>query len=140
MESLVELYRPVGYHELKLIEKSDYKGFPPRLPEQPIFYPVLNREYAAQIAREWNTKDRASAFVGYVTSFKIYARYYTKFEVKVVGDSSHEELWVPAEELEEFNAHLVDKIEVIEAYFGKEFAYKRDELIGKNTVCYEVDS
>lgn len=138
MESLVELYRPVGYHELKLIEESGYKGFPPRLAEQPIFYPVLNREYAAQIAKEWNTKDKASAFAGYVTSFKIYERYYINFEVKVVGDSSHEELWVPSEQLEEFNAHIVNKIEVIEAYYGRDFSYNRSDFIAENTICHEV--
>lgn len=138
MESLVELYRPVGYHELKLIEESGYKAFPPRLPEQPIFYPVLNREYAAQIARDWNTTDKASAFVGYVTSFKIYERYYINFEVQVVGDSSHEELWVPSEELADFNAHIVNKIEVIEAYFGKEFSFSRNDFITDKTICHEI--
>lgn len=44
------LYRPVGLFELRLIQASDFTGFPPRLPEQPIFYPVLNRDYAEQIA------------------------------------------------------------------------------------------
>lgn len=40
------LYRPVGLSELKLIEESGWKKFPPRLPEQAIFYPVCSREYA----------------------------------------------------------------------------------------------
>jgi hypothetical protein len=48
------LYRPVGPKELALIAASDYTAFPPRLAEQPIFYPVLNFEYAEQIARDWN--------------------------------------------------------------------------------------
>jgi hypothetical protein len=45
----ITLYRPVGQKELDLIRELEYRAFPPRLPEQPIFYPVLNQEYAAQI-------------------------------------------------------------------------------------------
>lgn len=33
------LYRPVGPEELKLIAASGWKEFPPRFPEQPLFYP-----------------------------------------------------------------------------------------------------
>jgi hypothetical protein len=55
----------VGQVELDLIEST------PRLDWQPIFYPVLNREYAVQIARDWNTKDAASGYVvGYVLRFE----------------------------------------------------------------------
>ena len=54
------LYRPVGPTELMLIRESGWTAFPPRLPEQPILYPVLNQEYAAQIARDWNVKESGS--------------------------------------------------------------------------------
>ena len=37
-------------HELRLVYEAGLKAFPPRLPEQPIFYPVLNFGYAEQIA------------------------------------------------------------------------------------------
>ncbi|HEV2705113.1 MAG TPA: hypothetical protein VGV59_04265 [Pyrinomonadaceae bacterium] len=47
METTV-LYRPVGQKELELIRASDFREFPPRLPEQPIFYPVLSEKYAVQ--------------------------------------------------------------------------------------------
>ena len=109
------LFRPVGPNELKLIRESDWKAFPPRLPEQPIFYPVLNHEYAAQIARDWNVKASGS---GYVTRFDVDAVYLERFPRQVVGGSVHEELWIPAEELEEFNSHIVGQIEVVES-FGK---------------------
>ena len=56
------LYRPVGESELILIAESKYTAFPPRLPEQPIFYPVLNEQYAAEIAKRWNTKDKNSGY------------------------------------------------------------------------------
>jgi hypothetical protein len=36
------LWRPVGPEELALVEASGRRAWPPRLPEQPIFYPVLN--------------------------------------------------------------------------------------------------
>ena len=99
------LFRPVGPAELELIRDSGWTAFPPRLPEQPIFYPVLNQEYAAQIARDWNVKDSGS---GYVTRFDVQS---DKFQRQVVGGSKHEELWVPAEELDEFNAMIVGIID-----------------------------
>jgi len=63
-EQTTILYRPVGRGELELIRASGFREFPPRLPEQPIFYPVLTEEYATQIARDWNTKDERSGFAG----------------------------------------------------------------------------
>jgi hypothetical protein len=110
------LYRPVGPKELDLIRASGMKAFPPRLPEQPIFYPVLNEEYATQIAREWNVKDSGA---GYVTRFAVRSDYLVKFKVETVGSRVHQELWVPAEELSEFNANIVGDIEVVTS-FGKE--------------------
>ena len=107
----VTLWRPVGQAELDLIEASGWKRFPPRLPGQPIFYPVLNEEYATRIARDWNTKDPASGHVGYVLRFAVDARYVARFEPQRVGGAGIDELWVPAEQLEEFNAHIVGRIE-----------------------------
>lgn len=111
----VTLYRPVGPKELALIEESGWSCFPPRLPEQPIFYPVLNEEYATQIARDWNVKE--SGF-GYVTRFAIDGEFVSRYPTKVVGASIHQELWVPAEELEEFNQRIVGKIQVIAKFAG----------------------
>ncbi len=116
MSDLTTLYRPVGQAELDLIEASNWEEFPPRLPEQPIFYPVLNEAYAVQIARDWNTKDPASGFVGYVTRFKVRTDFVEKYEPKVVGAASHLELWVPADELKSFNSNIVGKIEVISEF------------------------
>ncbi|HET8913857.1 MAG TPA: hypothetical protein VFN23_20460, partial [Ktedonobacteraceae bacterium] len=107
------LYRPVGSNELALIRESEYVAFPPRLFWQPIFYPVLNEEYATQIARDWNAQDGKS---GYVTRFLIEASFIERYEVHVVGGSIHQEYWIPAEDLQEFNQHIVGKIEVIGEY------------------------
>ncbi|RKG83934.1 ADP-ribosylation/crystallin J1 [Corallococcus terminator] len=115
------LYRPVGLRELELILDADARAFPPRLPEQPIFYPVLNSEYAEQIARDWNTPDEASGYAGFVTAFDVDAEYLKRFDVKVVGASRHQELWVPAEALPEFNAHIQGRIQVTHAFYGPRY-------------------
>jgi hypothetical protein len=119
MEETTILYRPVGYEELELIRLSGSTRFPPRLPEQPIFYPVLNEEYAVQIARDWNARHNLSK-VGYVTRFKVRSEYLHRYEVQTVGGSMHQEYWIPAEELEEFNRNIVGPIDVIAEYHGDE--------------------
>ena len=84
---MTTLYRPVGLHELALIWDSGMLEFPPRLPQQPIFYPVANIEYATQIARDWNTKD--PSFVGYVTKFAVADSFLANFEPRTVGSATH---------------------------------------------------
>ena len=115
MEDTATLYRPVGQRELELIRDSGSRSFPPRLPEQPIFYPVLSEEYATKIARDWNAKHNDPP-VGYVTRFSVRREYLDRFEVKVVGGSEHEEYWIPSEGLDEFNSNIVGEIEVIAEY------------------------
>ena len=111
------LYRPVGSKELKLIRESGNRRFPPRLPEQPIFYPVLNEEYAVQIARDWNAKYNDDK-VGYVTRFQVNSEYLEKYEIHTVGGAIHQEYWIPAEKLEEFNQNIVGEIEIISEYYS----------------------
>jgi hypothetical protein len=117
----MNLFRPVGLAELALIFDSEMKAFPPRLPDQPIFYPVMNREYAIQIARDWNAPSEQSGFAGYVTEFKISSDYLKQFPVQTVGASLHQELWVPAEQLNEFNSKIEGTIQVTDAFFGSNF-------------------
>jgi tetratricopeptide (TPR) repeat protein len=129
------LYRPVGLQELELIYDSGMKTFPARLPQQPIFYPVLQLDYARQIASEWNAKSGRSA--GYVTEFKVEDEYVRQFEEHAVGGSQHRELWIPAEQLEEFNRHITGHIKVVEAHFGdafQGFVPEKFGLQGKNAV------
>lgn len=111
------LYRPVGPEELALIELSAWTKFPPRLPEQPIFYPVVNEEYAIQIARDWNV---AASGSGFVTKFAVKSEYVSKFEIQNVGGHIHNELWVPVDELEEFNANIVGQIEVTQSFYSED--------------------
>jgi hypothetical protein len=109
------LYRPVGQQELDLIVQSGYTAFPPRLPEQPIFYPVLNEDYAAQIARDWNAKHNTPKR-GYVTRFAVQTTFLERYTIQTVGAAIHQEYWIPADELEAFNQHIVGTIEVIASY------------------------
>lgn len=112
-EEVVILYRPVGPRELALIKNSEWRSFPRRLPEQPIFYPVLNEEYARAIARRWNVRDSGA---GFVLRFAIDKKYIERFDVHQVGSRIHVEYWIPASELEEFNNHIVGAIEMIATY------------------------
>lgn len=116
MSEAVTLFRPVGQQELDLIAQSGWKRFPPRLAFQPIFYPVLNQDYAEKIARDWNTKDEASGFVGYVLQFQVRAEVANRYPPQTVGSRLCQELWVPSEELEEFNDAIVGTIAVVAEY------------------------
>jgi hypothetical protein len=107
------LFSPVGPEELKLIEQSGWKCFPARLPEQPIFYPVMNEAYAIQIARDWNVPASGS---GFVTRFDMLSDYVKKFEVQNVGSEIHNELWVPAEQLEASNENIVGVIQITQSF------------------------
>ena len=114
MESTV-LYRPVGQREYELIEASGFRRFPPRLPDQPIFYPVTNEAYATQITRDWNTK-HGSGGVGYVLRFRVASEFLQRYPRRTVGASMHEEYWVPAAELEDFNTQIVGLIESVACF------------------------
>ncbi|MCX7747462.1 MAG: class I SAM-dependent methyltransferase [Clostridia bacterium] len=130
----MKLFRPLGIRELELIKLSGMTKFPPRLPEQPIFYPVLNIEYAWQIAQEWNTKS-APGFAGFVTEFEMDDHYISKFEVKTVGSNMHKELWVPAEELDDFNRHIIGSIKVIETYYGEDYQGSKFCSLKSNSIA-----
>ena len=113
---LTTLYRPTGEVELLLVAESAFSVWPPRLPEQPIFYPVTNEDYAVQIARDWNAKEDAT---GFVTAFEVRSAYLDRFDRQVVGDAQvHTEYWIPAKNLPECNAEIVGSIRVIGAFRG----------------------
>lgn len=107
------LWRPTGPTELALVAESGWRAWPPRLPEQPIFYPVLNEDYAIKIARDWNVKHSGS---GFVTRFEVESSFLSRYPVQRAGGETILELWVPAEELADFNGHIVGLIEVIHEF------------------------
>ena len=110
MTATVTLWRPVGPEELALIQGAAMRAFPPRLPEQPIFYPVTTEAYAARIAHEWNVPASGS---GFVTRFKVRQDFLDRYEVQSAGGSAHQEYWIPAEEIDAFNRAIVGEIEVV---------------------------
>lgn len=107
---VVTLWRPTGPEELALVEEAAWRAWPPRRPDQPIFYPVLNEEYATMIARDWNV---SVSGVGYVTRFRVRRSFLDRYEVHQVGGRTILEYWIPAEDLDELNANLVGEIEVV---------------------------
>jgi hypothetical protein len=113
MNDTLTLFRPVGPQELEQIHDSGYRAFPARLPGQPMFYPVLNMNYAVQIARDWNMRDSGA---GYVTRFRVRTDFILKYPVQTVGDTIHQELWIPAEELPALNENIVGEIDVIATF------------------------
>ena len=109
----VTLWRPTGPEELALVAASGWREWPPRLPDQPIFYPVLNEAYARTIARDWNV--RASG-VGYVTRFEVEREFLDRYDIQQAGGRTILEYWIPAEDLAGFNDHIVGLIEVVAEY------------------------
>ena len=96
-----------------MIEASGMKRFPPRLPQQPIFYPVTTEDYAVKIARDWNVPASGS---GFVTRFEVRREFLVRYEVQDAGGREHREYWIPAEDLDAFNAAIVGVIEVVRAF------------------------
>lgn len=112
-EEITTLWRPVGPVELRLIAETGMSAFPPRLPEQPLFYPVVTEDYAVKIARDWNVRESGS---GYVTRFQVRRAYLAQYQVQDAGGRAHREYWIPAEDMDAFNAALVGPIEVIHEF------------------------
>ena len=108
-DETVTLWRPVGPVELDLIRAAGMRAFPPRLPEQPIFYPVLTEAYAIRIAHDWNVP---ASGAGFVTRFQVRKSFLDGYAVQAAGGQAHQEYWIPAEDLEAFNAALVGIIKI----------------------------
>jgi hypothetical protein len=113
-DEAIMLWRPVGPDELRLIQQSGMTAFPPRLPEQPIFYPVLSEEYAIQIARDWNVPASGS---GFVTRFRVQGSFLEQYETHEAGGRKYSEYWIPAEDIPSFNAALVGEIEIVASFY-----------------------
>ncbi|MCL2716632.1 MAG: ADP-ribosylation/crystallin J1 [Alphaproteobacteria bacterium] len=112
-EDTITLWRPVGPKELTLIQQAEMRAFPPRLPDQPIFYPVLTEEYAVRIARDWNVP---ASGAGFVTRFRIRRSFTDSYVVQEAGGRDHQEYWIPAGDLDAFNAAIVGPIEVVRSF------------------------
>ena len=109
----VTLWRPTGPRQFVLVEASGWREGPPRQADQPIFYPVLNEDYAIRVARDWNVK---TSGVDYVTRFEVQKDFLDQYDVQQAGGQTILEYWIPAEDLDEFNRHIVGQIEVVREF------------------------
>jgi hypothetical protein len=107
------LYRPVELEELCLIYQADMRAFPSLLPQQPSFCAVVGEPEATEVARRLS--DETDSRAGFVTRFSLDDPGASEFEPHIVDD----ELELPAEQLDRFNAHLAGTIQVIAAFFGE---------------------
>jgi len=117
----ITLYLAVGLKELDLILQTGCRRFPPSLVQQPIFYPVFDRQYACEIAEKRKAEDPNSGYAGFVMQFEIPEEYAKKFTQQPVGALHHRELWVPSKELDAFNAHIFGHIRIINAFYGEKY-------------------
>ncbi len=104
------LWRPTGQAELDLVAASGWTAWPPRLPAQPFFYPVLTEVCATRIAREWDVPNEG---VGHVTAFEVRKDFLDRYEPQQAGGRALREYWIPAEELDGFTAALVGSIRLV---------------------------
>lgn len=112
VDRTVTLWRPTGPQELDLVRASGWLAWPPRLPEQPVFYPVLDEEYAIGLARDCNAPFSG---VGYVTRFDVWKHFLDRYQVHQVGTAVRE-YWIPATDLPELNGNLVGPIAVVHQF------------------------
>lgn len=104
------LWRPTGQAELDLVAASGWRRWPPRLPGQPIFYPVVNVDYATRIEVECSAPREG---VGYVLAFDVDQGFLGGYDTHQVGSATIVEYWIPAEDLDALNDHLVGPIRLV---------------------------
>lgn len=120
----VTLYQPVSMEELQAIKALDWKAFPAHDPEQPIFRPVVDEAFAAQLAREWNAA-HTTYRRGYVVRFTVSKAFMTAYENKAAGVRGHEEYWIPPEDLSLLNAAIQGQIAIAGTFAGHDAEYRK---------------
>ena len=66
-------------------------------------------------------EDEIEGYQTRLTRFEVEQSYVEQFVVQTVGGRIHQELWVPAEQLDEFNRHIISPITVEATYYGPQF-------------------
>ncbi len=106
--NIATLYRAVNAEELAALQSLRWKGFPPCA--EAAFYPALNARFALDFIHSQEGGKKPAL---YLTRFQIHAGYVRSFEVQTLSGEVHDELWVPAEEWENFNRNIVGRIAVV---------------------------
>ncbi|HWS36466.1 MAG TPA: ADP-ribosylation/crystallin J1 [Actinoplanes sp.] len=104
------LWRPAGPRELDLIRASGWRRWPPVPLERLYFYPILSESFAVTGAQHWTSSDSG---VRYVLRIHVETDFVGRYSTRSFGGSAAPMLWVPAEDMDEFNAHVVGLIEVV---------------------------
>ena len=111
----MELYRPLSAEEYRAVEEKGFTGFPPRSEEQPLFTALLSEEGATQIARHMRIAKTAENLI-YVVSFLVDDAYIRQFPIQHANERNRRALWIPADEVDILNQHLIGKIRLIASY------------------------
>ena len=111
----MELYRPLNADEFHEVEARSFRGFPPRPAEQPLFTALLSEEGASQIARHMRIAKACDNIV-YVVKFLVEDAYIRQFPVQHVQERNRRALWIPADEIDILNQHLIGDIRVLASY------------------------
>ena len=77
---------------------------------------MTNEAYASEIAEKWNAVGDG---VGIVTRFEVEADFLKQYEIHQVGASHHTEYWIPSEDLDEFNRHIIGPIQMVKEFRPK---------------------
>jgi len=109
--NLITLYCPIGVDELIAIVVSQWRGFPPRGAERPIFHPVTTEGYGRYLGANW--AGRHGEGDCYLVRFAVGAEAVRALERRSLGGPEREELWVAGESFAAFNAAIVGGIHLI---------------------------
>ena len=112
----MELYRPISADEYAAIKEKEFKGFPHRSAEQPLFTALLSQEGSIQIARRLRVDKQTESDMVYVVGFIAEDAYIRQFPVQHADDPERRALWIPAEEIDILNQHLIGKIRVLDSF------------------------
>ncbi|MBR5372478.1 MAG: hypothetical protein IK130_09720 [Oscillospiraceae bacterium] len=111
----MELYRPISGEEYRAIEERGFQGFPKRTEGQQILTVLLSQDGAMEIARRLRVEKQKDNKV-YVVSFLVEDSYIRQFPVQYREKPEYSALWIPAEETEILNQHIIGKIRLVTSY------------------------
>ena len=66
-----------------------------------------------KIARDWNVPASGS---GFVTRFEVRKDFLDDFDIQEAGGRAHQEYWIPAEQMDDFNAAIVGVIQLVREF------------------------
>lgn len=111
----MELYRPLSAEEYSQIAERQFTGFPPCRDGQQLFTLLLSQQGAEAIARRMRIAKQSEPVV-YVVSVNAEDAFIRQYPVQHKEDPDRRAVWIPADEVDILNQHLVGKIRLIEQF------------------------